>query len=508
MRLTMSNFLTSARFSVLAPLVVLSVIFGGLLAALLANEKLHIIPVPALVACGALVYAGALALLARFGLANIGRLELLGLTDSLSQLPNRRALLIDVQRYAREGSETALALLDLDGFKLVNDHYGHFVGDRLIKTCGTLLREVCGSDARIYRLGGDEFAILLIDPIAGNLLEGACRRLLERFGQPVIIDERSITVGVSIGLARSTDAEPHNSSELLRRSDAAMYSSKRAGKMRCTWFSPIFDQDRDIIREIDNELRHALEHDEFRVFYQPLVDATSCQIVAVEALLRWERPDGKKVGPDLFIPVAEESGLINPIGMWVLRQACQDAIGWGDITLSVNVSAAQLRNTEFPILLGQMLEETGFPPNRLELELTETFLVLDPEVAGRSLDVLREFGIRIALDDFGTGYASIGFLRQFRFEKLKIDRSLVVEATTDKSSQAMMVASIALARALDMDVTAEGVETQAQADLVRVAGCDQIQGWLYYKAMSATDIEDAFVDEAATNRPVPQKAAG
>ena len=199
------------------------------------------------------------------------------------------------------------------------------------------------------------------------------------------------------------------------------------------------------------------------------------------------------MGPNIFIPVAEESGIINPVGLWVLRKAVGDALRWGNITLSVNISAAQLRNPEFPIKLGEILEETGFPPEQLELEITETCLVLDPVVAERSLDVIRGFGVRISLDDFGTGYASIGFLRQFRFEKLKLDRSLVVQAGEDEGSRAMMLSSIAVARALKMGVTAEGVETDAQADLVRLAGCDQIQGWLFYKAMPAEEI-DKLID--------------
>ena len=212
------------------------------------------------------------------------------------------------------------------------------------------------------------------------------------------------------------------------------------------------------------------------------------RIVAVEALLRWERKDGKPVGPQEFIPVAEESGLINPIGLWVLRKSCTDALPWESIKLSVNISAAQLRDVEFPIQLGQILEETGFPAERLELEITETCLVLDPVLVEQTLDVIRGFGVNIALDDFGTGYASIGFLRQFRFEKLKLDRSLVVAAGEDDGSRAMMVSSISVARALRMDVTAEGVETEQQASLVRLAGCDQIQGWLYHRAMPATEI--------------------
>ena len=210
--------------------------------------------------------------------------------------------------------------------------------------------------------------------------------------------------------------------------------------------------------------------------------------MAVEALLRWDRGDRNPVGPNMFIPIAEETGLINPIGRWVLRQACIDALEWDCIKLSVNVSPAQLRNPEFPVQLGQILEETGYPPERLELEITETYLIGDTNVVGRALALIRGFGVGIALDDFGTGYASIGFLRKFRFEKLKLDRSLIVGAADDESSLAMMISSIAVARAMNMGVTAEGVETDAQAALVRTAGCDQIQGWLYYKAESAEEV--------------------
>ena len=355
--------------------------------------------------------------------------------DSLSLLPNRRALHHDVHRKAPGGGEFALALIDLDGFKQVNDHYGHFVGDRLIKDCGVLLRDVCGEEGRVYRLGGDEFAILSIGAISGLILEGICRNLLIKLTKPFQIDDRSIVVGASIGLARSTGKDGLSSSELLRRTDVAMYASKRAGKARCTWFSEEFDRNRERTRKLDGELRHALAENEFRVHYQPLVDANTKAVVAVEALLRWERPDGIKIGPDVFIPVAEESGLINAIGLWVLHQACTDALCWAEIKLSVNVSAAQLRNPEFPIELGQLLEQTGFPASRLELEVTETHLVFDSDVANRSLEVIRNFGVRIVLDDFGTGYASIGFLRKFRFEKLKIDRSLVVDAAVDRGSR-------------------------------------------------------------------------
>ena len=443
---------------------------------------------PEAIGGGAACFAAAVILLVRSGLRQVSRLERLGLTDALTGLRNRHALHHDFKRLASGEEEMAVALVDLDGFMLVNEHYGHTIGDRAIRESGAIFLTICGEEASVYRLGGDEFALLKSGPLAATLLEGLCRKIVERMMRPVKVDERRLTLGASIGLARRSVGEEVSSSELLRRADVAMYSSKRGGKARCTWYSTEFDRSREVIRELDDELRQALVNDEFRVHYQPLVDCTTGQIVAVESLIRWERPDGKRIGPNVFIPVAEESGLINPLGLWVLRRSCADALTWDRIKLSVNISAAQLRNPEFPIQLGHILEETGFDPERLELEITETCLVLDPVVAERSLAVIRGFGVNVVLDDFGTGYASFGFLRQFRFEKLKLDRSLVVEAEQDEGSRAMMLSSITVARAMKMEVTAEGVETEEQAEMVRAAGCDQIQGWLYFKAMPACEI--------------------
>jgi diguanylate cyclase (GGDEF)-like protein len=472
---------------VVAPVAVLTLISIIVLAPVLYRAGPNSDALGPVLFAGGLAYVAAVIVMVRFGLMNIARLEDLGLTDTLAGMPNRRALHLDYAR-APAGDDKALALLDLDGFKTVNDQYGHFVGDRLIKECASILQDICGSDARAYRLGGDEFAILVCGPIAGNILEGICHTLLARLGQPIEIEDRKLSIGASVGLSRSSRRDELASSELLRRSDMAMYVSKEGGKNRCTWFSDDFDRNRDVARQVEADLREALLMGEFRLAYQPLVDAQSGDIVAVEALLRWQRGDGTSISPGMFIPIAEKTGLIYPIGLWVLRQGCADALGWDGIKLSINVSPVQLRNPEFPVELMQVLEETGFPASRLELEVTETYLVTDPVVANRNLDMIRQFGVGIALDDFGTGYASIGFLRNFRFEKLKIDRSMVVDAASSSGSLAMMNSSIAVARAMDMAVTAEGVETEAQAELVRSAGCDQIQGWYYYKAISATEI--------------------
>ncbi len=480
---------------VLMPMAVLSIVFALITLAVVASDRIEMVSPTALLIAGFTIYGATVFLLSRNSIAEVRELESHGITDSLCDLPNRRALHQDIERNRNPGDEIAIALIDLDGFKAVNDHYGHFVGDQLIKEAADTLRNHCEPEARCYRLGGDEFAAVMIGPVGGTILEGMCRSFIERLSKPIAIGDRRLSIGASVGLSRSSEAEALSSSELLRRSDIAMSMSKRGGKMRCTWYSENFDRRREAVRELDDELRDALANREFELAYQPLVDADSGRVVAVESLLRWTRADGEQVSPAVFVPVAEESGLINPIGDWVLRQAVRDALTWDNITLSVNISAAQLRNPEFPIQLGQILEESGFPANRLELEITETCLVLDPIVAERSLGIIRGFGVNISLDDFGTGYASIGFLRQFRFEKLKLDRSLVTEASENDGSRAMMLSSIAMARALKMDVTAEGVETNAQADFVRSAGCDQLQGWLYFKAMPAVEVDQLIAQQ-------------
>lgn len=490
---------------VLVPLAVLSVVFGLMMLAAAASDQIVITsPAPLLIAA-LLIYAATLVLLSWHGIANLRDLRALGTVDPLTSLPNRRSLQESIARAARGEDEVAIALIDLDCFKQVNDHYGHAVGDQLIQRSADMLREVCGSEARCFRLGGDEFAAIMTGQAAGTILEGMCRTLLERFGQPVPLGPRAIAMGASIGLARSTPQVRLDPSEMLRRADVAMYMSKRGGKMRCTWFSENFDRRRERMRAIEDEIRDGITLGQFALAYQPLVNAGGERIVSVEALLRWNRPDERLIGPNVFIPIAEDSGLVNPLGLFVLRRAMTDTRDWAKdwgVSLSVNISAAQLRNPEFPIQLGEILEETGFPAELLELEVTETCLVLDPVVAERALDVIRSFGVQIVLDDFGTGYASIGFLRRFRFERLKLDRSLIMLAGEDDGSRAMMLSSIAMARALNMSVTAEGVETSQQADMVRAAGCDQIQGWLYFKAMSAAEVGHLIaLQQAADERP-------
>lgn len=425
----------------------------------------------------------------------VSRLARQALLDSLSGLPNLRALRRELARRLNTQDHVALCLLDLDGFKFVNDNYGHGVGDRLIQGCATLLKQIAGEQAFVARLGGDEFAIIVSGSEAWEKARRLADTILERLGEPVRLDARTLVVGASIGLAQGY-GDKLDAQELLRRADVAMYAAKRAGKMRVCVFDARLDHRQARMHQIENELRTALAAGDFRLVYQPLYDAASGSITSVEALLRWTSLTMGEVDPVEFIPVAEESGLIDPLGRFILRKVCEETRDW-NMSVAVNVSAAQLRNPDFAGQVRTILEETGFPPVRLELEITETYLVSDPETAGRVLHELRELGVSIALDDFGTGYASIGFLRQFSFDKLKLDRSLVMDAENSEAARALLQASIAMARALNMEVTAEGVETAGQADLMRIAGCDQMQGWLFDKAMTGEQMFELMRAERA-----------
>ncbi len=438
-------------------------------------------------------------LIAKQGLSSLRDLANQALSDGLSGLPNRRAIRARLQKALSRGEKATLAMIDLDGFKAINDNYGHATGDRLIKLAAELLSEIVGDTDAVARMGGDEFAFMTTGSEAAYKAEKIARRFLERLSQPFRIDERTVLIGASIGMATAARGE-FESGELFRRADVAMYAGKRAGKMRCAWYDDQMNAAQIASHAIEMDLRDAIEADAFEIVYQPVYAAGDQQIVSVEALLRWNCPGRGEMPPEDFIPVAEETGLIDRIGMVVLRRACTDGLQWDNVRVAVNVSAAQLRNPAFSTQLATMLEEVGFPAERLEIEITETYLVYDPETAARVLAEVRALGVGVALDDFGTGYASIGFLRKFAFSKLKLDRSLVAEASESEAARTVVHASIAVARALNMEVTAEGVETADQAAMMRTVGCDQLQGWLYAAAMDASAISAEIAPASAVPR--------
>jgi diguanylate cyclase (GGDEF)-like protein len=427
---------------------------------------------------GGLLFFVALSFASRMGLGLITSLSAQAYTDSLSGMPNRRALRSAIRKEQSSSSTHALALIDLDGFKYVNDCFGHAVGDQLIKQIGDMLNQQVGEEGVVARLGGDEFAILLAGSDAKRRIQTKADRFLDRLNLPIMVDDRALSIGASIGLA-ATSSPLKDEGELLRRADISMYQAKRLGKMQVQWYDPQLDEEQTIANALATELRHSLSVGDLTVVYQPIVEADDRRCGSVEALARWTSPTRGPIPPDTFIPIAENTGLIDAIGLFVLRRACTDLSGWPDIKLAVNVSAAQLRNPMFPEQLQSILHDTAFDPQRLELEITETYLIADASLARKVIEGVAALGVTISLDDFGTGYASIGFLRQFSFGKLKIDRSLVKEAQHDEAARMLVQVSVAAARALNMVVTAEGVETSAQADLMKIAGCDQLQGWYF-----------------------------
>lgn len=404
--------------------------------------------------------------------------------DALSGLLNRSGLIGGIRSRILGNEALTLHILDLDGFKGVNDAWGHQIGDRLIMCVANALSQCHPDAALVARFGGDEFAV--VQHGSASPAEFA-KAILHVFDTVFDIDGRAVEVGASIGYASSADVE--DPFELLRRADIALYRAKDDGKRRAVAYHPELDRERERLLHLEDDLRRDIAGGGVTVVYQPLVSAASGKLNGVEALARWLTDRGP-VSPEIFIPLAERSGLIDQLGMHVLRQSVRDAAEWPTLKLSVNVSPIQLCNPAFASGVAALLHEEGFDPARLTLEITEGVLMTNPDQAQRAIDELRKIGVRFSLDDFGCGYASIGALRQFGFDSMKIDRSLVWAADTEGKGQDVLRATIALATALSIPVTAEGIETQTQANILREAGCDQLQGYMVGRPMSAKDITE------------------
>jgi len=399
--------------------------------------------------------------------------------DPLTGLANRRKFIARLTEVCgdAEAGEVAMAFVDLDGFKAVNDDCGHEAGDKVIAHVGKLLAELLPCSALLARLGGDEFAALVAGPRAEAAMlafaTAACAAL--RSAAPVGV--RAARVGASIGVAAATarcDAR-----ELLRRADVAMYHVKAGGKDGVRRYEPALDCERRRLARLKDEIRAGLAAQEFEVHYQPIVDAHSGRANAVEALLRWPRRPGGPLGPDEFIPAAEAGGLVDAPGMFALRRACEDWLSLADVAVSVNVSPAQFRDPEFEYKVAAILGHTGFPAARLGLEVTEGYLIDDPERAAEAIANLKALGASVVLDDFGAGYTSIAYLQKYGFSAIKVDRSLVSRIALDEKARVLVTGVVYLANGLDMTVTAEGVETEEQARLLRLAGCQNLQGFHY-----------------------------
>ncbi|HKG74823.1 MAG TPA: bifunctional diguanylate cyclase/phosphodiesterase [Aestuariivirgaceae bacterium] len=342
------------------------------------------------------------------------------------------------------------------------------------------------------RVGGDEFAVLVNGPDAQGVAIRIGEIFLAFLREPFMFDGREIristSVGVACGHARQVPLE-----ELLRRADIAMYQAKKDGGDRVAFYNAEIDLRLRQRVQLAAALREALKGGQISVAYQIIADAQTQEICGVEALARWQLRDENSIGPDIFIPLAEENGLIEDLGNHVLRQACKDAVGWGGILLSVNVSPVQFHNPRFDEIIGNILKETNFPPQRLDLELTERHLVSDPDQAFNAMEKLKGRGISISLDDFGTGYSSIGYLKRFKFDRLKLDRSICTDVTSSADAQEMIQGTITIARSLGLEVTAEGVENEHQALLLRLAGCRRLQGYYFGKPVNATELREMLV---------------
>ncbi|GEC30180.1 diguanylate cyclase [Sinorhizobium fredii USDA 205] len=387
--------------------------------------------------------------------------------DSLSGLLNRHGLLDFLERSEPSASSMlSLYLIDLDGFKAVNDAWGHAVGDALIRLFAKALPACHPEIVAAARLGGDEFAMVQVGPAPHGEIERAILALLV---EPFKIDDRTIEVGASIGTAVRTDDIA--SLELLRRADMALYRAKENGKGQAVQYDLELDRERQHIAELEGKLRSAISTGLIEPAFQPLVSAATGEIIGVEALARWPSPAGN-ISPEIFIPLAEKSGLIDALGVHMLRTSVRHAKDWSGLALSVNVSPIQLCNPDFAAQVIAVLKEFDFDPSRLTLEITESVLMTSPDQARRSIDHLKCSGIKFALDDFGCGYASIGALRQFGFDRMKIDRSLVSGVENAVNGIEVLRATISLATALDIPVTAEGIENARQAAILRETGCD------------------------------------
>jgi diguanylate cyclase (GGDEF)-like protein len=409
--------------------------------------------------------------------------------DALTGLPNRRFFTEKLDgvllRTPSNGRRTAVLMLDLDGFKAINDTYGHVAGDRVLVEVAERMSTAIRSGTLLARVGGDEFAIVMPNVASLDDPTGLARRIVRAIAEPFMIGSSTATLGVGVGIAVAPDnGTTHD--ELVRRSDLALYRAKAEGQSTVRFFEPDMDAHVERRMRIERGLRKALAAKAIIPYYQPLVSLAENRIIGFEALARWESEELGTVSPVVFIPIAEECGLIGELGDQMLRRACLDAAAWpADIKLAFNISPIQLRNNSLGLRILNILGETGFDTHRLELEITESALVDNLEVAQRVIDQLRQAGIRIALDDFGTGYATLGQLQKLHLDKIKIDRSFIDRVCKNNESMVIVRAVLGLASGLGLTTTAEGIEDAEQLACLKANGCTEGQGYLFGKAVPA-----------------------
>ncbi|MEE4316564.1 MAG: EAL domain-containing protein [Erythrobacter sp.] len=417
--------------------------------------------------------------------------------DTLTQLPNRLQLteaLGDALRFAEQWrSRCALMMVDLDRFKSVNDSLGHMTGDKLLAQVSARLKSLMGENQLCGRLGGDEFAIVIRDLQSADDVADLARRVIAHLSEPYQVDQHTLYVGASVGSAVGP-RDGKSVEELLRNADLALYRAKDAGGAEHHRFEPVLHASAEERRQLEVALRKALGRDEMELHYQPVVDSRSEAVVSFEALVRWNSIDHGFVSPGKFIPLAEDTRLIVPIGRWVMRKACEEARNWPEhVKVNVNVSPEQLLEPGFHEEVVEALAASGLRPERLEVEVTESIFLRDASVARNALEQVMALGCSVALDDFGTGYSSLGYIRKLRFSTIKVDRTFVQGAAQGSAeSLAIINAVVAMAKSLDMATTAEGVETAEEAELIRNLGCDKIQGYYFGRPMASQDAQRLF----------------
>lgn len=441
--------------------------------------------------------------------------------DSLTGLPNRARFHAALGEALANGKPLAVLFVDLDMFKRVNDSLGHAAGDHLLREVAARFQTCLGPQDLLARMGGDEFTLLLHPPQAdgrsGKALketaEETAQHLLNALAQPVFVGGHSLHVAASIGISLAPQ-DGRDAETLIKHADLAMYRAKDEGRNCWHLFTAALIEAAHEKLTLENSLRHAIRAGELTVFYQPQVSLRTGSVLGVEALVRWQHPQWGMVSPGRFIPLAEESGLILPLGRWVLREACRQAARWarsGEIRrVSVNLSARQLGEPGLVAQVRDILEETGLPPACLDLELTESALIAQGEAVSARLSALRALGVRIAVDDFGTGYSSLAYLRRFPLDILKVDRSfisgLAEPGAEGRRNQAVVRAVVDMAHALSLEVIAEGVETEEQRTIMAALGCDEMQGFLFSPPVPPARLEELLAEELLARAELPQRA--